>query len=85
MITYIGPENSINRDYIKPKGGARSYSGHSGHRPTTRRCETERTCPKTQDVTQRVQVLNNLVLGFWIIVIIVQVLGKHMIIRYLDP
>ena len=24
-------------------------------------------------------------LGFWVIVIIVQVLGKYMIIRYLDP
>ena len=35
--------------------------------------------------SQRVQVLNNLVLGFWVIVNIVQVLGKHMIIRYLDP
>ena len=35
--------------------------------------------------TQRVQVPNNLVLGFWVIVIIVQVLGKYMIIGYLDP
>ena len=33
----------------------------------------------------RVQVPNNWVLGFWVIVIIVQVLGKFMIIRYLDP
>ena len=33
----------------------------------------------------RVQVPNNVVLGFWVIVIIVQVLGKYMIIRYLDP
>ena len=34
--------------------------------------------------TQRVQVPKNWVLGFWVIVIIVQVLGKYMIIRYLD-
>ena len=27
----------------------------------------------------------NLVLGFWVIVIIVQVLGKYLIIRYFDP
>ena len=33
----------------------------------------------------RVHVPNNLVLGIWVIVIIVQVLGKYMIIRYLDP
>ena len=36
----------------------------------------------------RVQVPNNLVLGFWAIVVIVQVLGKYVIvrlIRYLDP
>ena len=33
----------------------------------------------------RVQVPNILVLGVWVIVIIVQVLGKYMIIRYLDP
>ena len=32
---------------------------------------------------QRVHVANNLVLGIWVIVIIVQVLGKYMIIRYL--
>ena len=36
-------------------------------------------------VTQRVQVSNTYVLGSWVIVIIVQVLGKRMIIRYLDP
>ena len=36
-------------------------------------------------VTQRVQVPNNSVLGFWVIVIVVQVLGKYMIIKYLDP
>ena len=35
--------------------------------------------------TQRVQVPNNLVLGFWVIVILVQGLGKYVIIRYLDP
>ena len=27
---------------------------------------------------------NNLVLGFWVVVIIVQGLGQYMIIRYLD-
>ena len=35
--------------------------------------------------TQRVHVPNNWVLGIWVILIIVQVLGKYMIIRYLDP
>ena len=35
--------------------------------------------------TQRVHVPNNQVLGIWAIVVIVQVLGKYMIIRYLDP
>ena len=34
---------------------------------------------------QRVHVPNNLVLGFWARVIIVQVLRKYMIIGYLDP
>ena len=33
----------------------------------------------------RVHVPNNKVLRFWVTVIIVQVLGKYMIIRYLDP
>ena len=36
-------------------------------------------------LTQRVQVPNNEVLGIGVIVMIVQVLGKYMIIRYLDP
>ena len=36
-------------------------------------------------IPQRVHVPNNQVLGFWVIVIVVQVLGKYMIIRYLDP
>ena len=36
-------------------------------------------------LTLRVHVPNNWVLGFWVIVIIVQALGKYMIIRYLDP
>ena len=38
-------------------------------------------------LSQRVHVPNNLVLGFWVIVIIVQVLGKYsyIIIEYLDP
>ena len=36
-------------------------------------------------MSQRVQVPNNLVLGFWVIVILVQGLGKYVIIRYLDP
>ena len=38
-----------------------------------------------QVLSQRVHVPNNWVLGFSVIVIIVQVLGKSMIIRYLDP
>ena len=33
----------------------------------------------------RVHVPNNYVLGFWVIVIVVLVLGKYVIIRYLDP
>ena len=33
---------------------------------------------KTQYVSQRIQVPNNLVLGFWVIVSIVQVLGNYM-------
>ena len=36
-------------------------------------------------VPGRVQVPNYWVLGFWVIVIIVQVLGKYMNIGYLDP
>ena len=36
-------------------------------------------------VAQRVHVPNNQVLGFWVFIILVQVLGKYMIIRYLDP
>ena len=43
----------------------------------------EVTCRVEQ--TQRVQVPNNLVLGCWVIGMIVQVLGKYVIIRYLDP
>ena len=35
--------------------------------------------------TQRVHVPNIWVLGFWVIVIMVQVLGKSMIIENLDP
>ena len=35
--------------------------------------------------TLRVHVPNNWVLGIWVIVLIVLVLGKYMIIRYLDP
>ena len=38
-----------------------------------------------QELTLRVHVPNNLVLGIWVIVIIVQVWGKCIIIRYLDP
>ena len=33
----------------------------------------------------RVHVPNNWVLGIWVIVIMVQALGKYMIIGYLDP
>ena len=33
----------------------------------------------------RVHVHKNWVLGFWVVVMLVQVLGKYMIIRYLDP
>ena len=35
--------------------------------------------------SQRFQVPNNWVLGFWVVVIIVQVLGKCSIITYLEP
>ena len=43
------------------------------------------TLRRVDPYTLRVQVLNDWVLGFWVIVIVVQVLGKYMIIRYLDP
>ena len=33
----------------------------------------------------RVQVLNTWVVGIWVVVIIMQLLGKYMNIRYLDP
>ena len=36
-------------------------------------------------LTQRVHVPNNEVLGIWVIVILVQVLGKYANIRHLDP
>ena len=36
-------------------------------------------------LTQRVHVRNNQVLGIWVLVIVVQVWGKYMIFRYLDP
>ena len=36
-------------------------------------------------LAQRVHVPNYLVLGFGVIVLIVQVLSKYMIIRYFDP
>ena len=36
-------------------------------------------------LSQRVQVPKNLVLGFGVRGIIVQILGRYMIIRYLDP
>ena len=37
-----------------------------------------------EDVAQKVHVPNNEVLGNGVIVIVVQVLGKYMIIKYLD-
>ena len=40
---------------------------------------------KTAQFSLRVQVPNNQVLRYWVIAIIVQALGKYMIIRYLDP
>ena len=36
-------------------------------------------------ITQRVRVPNIWVPGIWVIVIIIEVLGKYMIIGYLDP
>ena len=36
-------------------------------------------------VSLRVHVPNTWVVGFWIIAIIVQALGKYMIFGYLDP
>ena len=36
-------------------------------------------------IAQRIQVPNNEVLGCGVIIIMVQVLGKYMIVRYLDP
>ena len=41
--------------------------------------------PSNSDYAQRVQLPNNEVLGIRVVVILVQVLGKHMIIGYLDP
>ena len=40
---------------------------------------------REQCLTQRIHVPNNEVLGFWVVVAIVQVLGKYMIFKYLDP
>ena len=40
--------------------------------------------PSDSSLTQRVQVPNNLLLGFRVLVIIVQVLGKYIVIGYLD-
>ena len=42
-------------------------------------------CARVYCLSQRVHVANNWVLGIWVIVIIVQVLGKYMIIGYMDP
>ena len=42
-------------------------------------------CSQKFQLPQRVQVLNNEVLEFGVIVIIVQVLGKSIVTRYLDP
>ena len=60
--------------------------------PWTDDLQNQRTCnpkpPKGSNKsspTLRVHVPNNRVPGVWVIVIIVQVLGKYMIIRYLDP
>ena len=50
-----------------------------------RSCFSLNEGPLQRGVTQRVQVPNNEVLWFWVIVIIVQVLGKYMIIGYLYP
>ena len=36
-------------------------------------------------LSQKVHVPNNKVLGFWVIAIMIQVLGKYMILGYLDP
>ena len=35
--------------------------------------------PLRQAITQRVQVPNNWVLGLWVVVIVVQVLGRYMV------
>ena len=49
----------------------------------------EATCPlqtrTSRNFPQRVQVPNDEVLGFWVVVLLAQALGKYMIIRYLDP
>ena len=39
----------------------------------------------SNDITLRVHVHNYLVLGMWVIMVVVQLLGKYMIIGYLDP
>ena len=43
------------------------------------------TCAPQRPSTQRVQVPNASVLGFWVIGIIIQVLGEYMITGYYDP
>ena len=57
---------------------------HSQKNPTSGPRGVSPKHPEVIPKTQRVQVPNNKVLGFWVIVTIVQVLGKYMIIRYLD-
>ena len=40
--------------------------------------------PAVDGIPLRVHVPNNKIFGFWVIVIIVQVLGRYMVIEYLD-
>ena len=57
--------------------------------PTKHKKSKSRRAPSRRHgyigITQRVHVPNNLVLGLWVIVIIAQVLGKYMMMGYLDP
>ena len=76
MATPLGPK-CIPYTYMDPLG--------KSLRPGRSRKSAALIPSDLLSFTLRVQVPNNEVLGIWVIVIIVQVLGKYMIIRYLDP
>ena len=84
--------NRLNSEMFPPAGTASSRNPHSLAQQMAEWKKSRREALlfgggglHSSWLTQRVHVPNNLVLGIWAIVIIVQVLGKYMIIRYLDP